>query len=74
MTGLSMWVVYDHPRDYPNSFIARRWIADANRITATEDIAKAATIEALQLHFRKQGLVKINRSPTDDPKIVETWL
>lgn len=25
MSSITLWTVYDHPRDYPNNFVARRF-------------------------------------------------
>lgn len=85
---LSMWVIYDHPTDYPDSFIARRWvegdrqvvIVDRNMRTmrkdyhATKDIIVTQTLEELRKTFKVMGLVCLNRTEDDDPKIVEVWL
>ena len=38
---LEMFVVYDHPKDYPGHFVVRRWSGDR----PTEDFAIADTIE-----------------------------
>jgi hypothetical protein len=75
MSSLAMWVVYDHPTDYPNSFVARRFDVDAAGPKPSASIIIAPDLEKLQdvLEF-EMGLVKLMRSPGDDPKIVETWL
>jgi hypothetical protein len=30
--GLAMWTIYDHPKDFPEHFVARKWL-----ITGGED-------------------------------------
>lgn len=67
-----MWVIYDHPRDFPKSWVVRRWygphpdhswLAIAPSLQAARDAACIAG-----------GNVMMDRSPGDDPVIVEVWL
>jgi hypothetical protein len=76
MTSLAMWTVYDHPKDYPDKYVARRfdvlptgeaWPSDSIMITDT--LEHMREIMVTQLH-----LVCLTRNEDDDPKIVETWL
>jgi hypothetical protein len=75
MNILAMWTVYDHPTDYPNTFVARRFDIDGNGATPTASIIVAPDLTTLRdiLAFQ-MGLTCLTRSPGDDPKIVETWL
>jgi hypothetical protein len=69
------WVIYDHPKDFPDGFIARRWEVGGGlrEPLATED-ALTGTLANLRSGFWRAGLTCLTRSPEDDPKIVETWL
>jgi hypothetical protein len=73
---LRMWTVYDHPTDYPHSYVARLFevYSDAS-IKATGSIIVANDIETLQeiMEFQMH-LTRLSRFPEDDPKIVETWM
>ena len=73
MTDLRMYVIYDHPRDFPNSVVLRRW-----RVTPdgpqpegccllTHSITEARA-------FVPDGLVNTGRQLSDDPAIAEVWL
>jgi hypothetical protein len=75
MTTLAMWTVYDNPKDYPGKFVARRFDVDASGPKPSASIIVAEDLETLQdiLQF-EMGLVKLMRSPEDEPQIVETWL
>lgn len=64
-----MWTVYDHPTDYPNGFIARRFTLDG----PTSNTVTGATLEAVRAAI-PQGLVCLPRAGSDDKVIVETWL
>jgi hypothetical protein len=68
--GLEIWTIYDHPRDFPNTFVARRFMYDR----PTDRVITAPNVETLRSWFRQRGLCRIPRDPLDDPKIVECWL
>ena len=71
---LRMWTIYKHPKDYPKSYVARLFEVDADGPRPTGSIVVAATLDRLQYEMEEMGLVKLMRSPEDDPVIVETWL
>lgn len=65
-----MWVVYDHPRDFPNTCVARRWVN--GEPTHQMVIApKLADVRDIMIGF---GLTPIQRAESDEPQIVETWI
>lgn len=66
----SLWTVYDHPRDYPNQFVARRFDVDQ----PTSDVFVADDLETLREILAAEGLTRLARDPDDDAKIVEVWL
>jgi len=66
---LDLWVIYEHPRDYPEDFIARRWQLG----TPTDDILIAPTLEKIRSKL-PLGLVRIPRAKADDSVIVEVWI
>jgi hypothetical protein len=67
---LPIWVVYDHPRDWPACWVARKWIGEA----ATDAVIVAPTLELLHKWLADMRLVRLSRDPEDDPKIMEVWL
>lgn len=69
---LSLWTVYSHPKDYPDDFVARKFLGDA----PTAEHIKAPTLQELRRKLRDiaPGLACIQRHPTDEPQIVEVWL
>lgn len=66
---LNIWVIYDHPDDFPDQFTARRWVLDR----PTDEYLFADTLDELRGKL-PPGLVRLQRDPADDPKIVESWL
>ena len=68
--NLTMWVIYDHPADYPRAYAARKWVGN----DATDSIICGNTLDALRDILRAKGLTRLPRHVSDDPVIVETWL
>lgn len=66
-----MWVVYDHPQDYPACWVARKWIGEQ----PTDAILVAPTLELLRKWLADDmGLYRLDRFEGDDPIIKEVWL
>jgi hypothetical protein len=71
--ALALWTVYDHPSDFPDRFIARLSLISRTGVVATQKTVSAATLEELRDRL-PPGLCRLDRDPSDDPVIVETWL
>lgn len=69
---LSIWTVYDKPRDHPDKYVARRWLTTPQPVP-TSDIFLADTLDSLRQQL-PPGLIQMQRQPGDDPSILETWL
>lgn len=73
--AMSQWVVYDHPLDHPDGFIARRWEINGIDIRATADTLAGTDLEQIRRVLRDElGLYCLTRYAEDDPSIVEVWL
>jgi hypothetical protein len=70
---LPMWTIYDHPRDMPEHWVARRWEVSGTGGVATPEVLTADTLEALRAQL-PPDLCRMPRQPGDDPTIVEVWL
>ena len=70
---MSQWVVYDHPRDYPDVFVMRRWKILDGVVLATDEVKTAATLKEIRA-LVPPGLYRLSRFEDDDPCIVEVWL
>lgn len=66
---LELWTVYDSPNDLPGRFVARKWLLDQ----PTSELLQDKTLDELRVKL-PPGLTRLERSPQDDPKIVETWI
>ncbi len=69
---LSIWTVYQYPKDYPAQFVARRF-ESTNPPTATTDFFLADDLNGIREQL-PGGLHCLSREAGDDPVIVETWL
>lgn len=67
---LELWVVYDHPKDWPFGWIARKWIGEA----PTANTIITSSIHDMRAQLQSMGLVSIGRSHNDDPAITEVWV
>jgi hypothetical protein len=68
------WTIYDHPRDHPTMFVARKWWVDGNGPQPTTDMMISANVEDLRSAMAQMGLTCLPRYPDDDPVILEVWL
>lgn len=67
--------MYDHPKDYPDTFVARRFetgggepapMVTADMVTGSLDLIRQSMLMC--------GLYCLPRNEGDDSRIVETWL
>lgn len=72
--ALVMWTVYDHPTDFPNDYVARKWELDSTGVHATDEVILHRRLAAVRGQMRVRGLTRLPRFPQDEPKIIEVWL
>lgn len=74
--GLNIWVVFDHPKDFPNDYVVRQFVYDM----PTGEHYHHTDLDNVREWVRKRGLKdgvflhRINRCAMDEPTIVECWL
>lgn len=73
--------IFKQPKDFPDSFVARRFTSGKSTVFATSDYQISPTIEPLRKWAAKQCEkynqsmpVNMGRELMDDPHIVETWI
>jgi hypothetical protein len=71
---LAMWIVYDHPADFPDGFIARKFHTGRIQPTPTDDMVSSISLDTLRAWMIVHGLVCLARDPSDQAHIVESWL
>lgn len=67
---IDIWVVYDHPTDFPDHYVARLWRGETPTTIGIID----RDLERLRDRLEGMGLVKLMPQEGDDPVILETWL
>lgn len=74
MTGLAVLVIYHNPTDYPGRYVVRRQVATAIGIVADGDpLGVVDTLDAARA-LVPEGMYRLDRHPTDEPQIVESWM
>jgi hypothetical protein len=68
--SIDIWTVYDHPKDYPNDFVARKFINQY----PTNEIIISHSLSELRKILESKGLQFFPTVEGDDPVIIETWL
>jgi len=72
---LSLWTVYDHPKDMPDVYVARRSeVLRGGKTRMTEEAMACTSLDPIREEMMRRGLICMTRAPTDDPVIVEVWL
>lgn len=71
---LSMWTIYERPRDFPDRFVARRWEIRQGvpEPVPTGDMILGLTLDSLRSRL-PEGLHCQPRAPGDEAHIVEVW-
>lgn len=80
--SLRVYVVFDNPHDLPGHIVVRAFLPQRDGRVLAEDRFVAwliredreAALEAARTWCAARGLMRLERHPGDDPKIVETWL
>lgn len=70
---LPTWVIYDHPKDFPEYFVARKWMIREGGPEPTEIMFKDTNLERMRSSL-PDGLIRIPRYDGDDPAIIESWI
>lgn len=73
MNSLQMWVIYDHPSDLPEYFVARKWLVKSGILQATDKVLMDKNLEQLRAKLPIR-LYCLPRRVNDDPVIIETWV
>ncbi len=69
------YVIYDHPKDYPQHFVVRAWevVCGVPVPIPSFDCLLANSLEEARSRL-PEGLINIGREACDDPRIREVWV
>ena len=68
-----MWVIYEHPKDFPEEYVARQWQIYPGTVVPGKTVERDQDLHVLRQRFDDMGLVCAQPSPGDDPAILEIW-
>lgn len=72
---LPAYAIYDHPKDYPDSFVVNRWLCGSGISVRDEDyIILSDSVELIKTDLENKGLSFMPRSADDDPCIIGTYI
>jgi hypothetical protein len=71
---LPVWTIYDHPKDYPDIYVARLFDQNLDGPVATFTAMGSTSLDDLRQFFIDHGMVRIDRYQEDDLCIVECWI
>lgn len=70
---LTIWVVYDHPKDFPDKWVLRPQRARRDGTIEAGPAFLADTLDEIRA-LVPPFLHRLPRFPDDDPVIAETWI
>jgi hypothetical protein len=70
---LTMWTIYENPKDYPGKWVVRAHRVGAGIVMPHTECVVTESLEAARRAV-PIGLIRLDRTPKDDPVIVEIWL
>lgn len=69
---MAMITIYEKPTDYPTKFVARVFTVNSSGAQATNFVKITDGLTDMRAAFG--SLMRLDRQPSDDPKIVEVYL
>jgi len=70
---MDLYTIYDHPKDYPDKIVVRRWFIGRGKTEDKGVWCLAKTLEEARESL-PEGLVNISRYSEDDYGIIESWV
>lgn len=70
---INQYVIYKNPKDMPGKYVTRKWEIWPGGPKPTTEAFSCATLKEARSHV-PQDMVKLDRSPGDDPVIYEVWV
>ena len=75
MESLAIYVIYDHPKDYPNNYVVKRdLVGIENPVRDQTFLMVSPDLALLRNELQRMGLTQLSRDPNDNPVILEYWL
>lgn len=74
--ALTVWVVYDHPSDFPDHVVVRGQDIVRGQLDPVphKNALLFASLDDARAVLQREGLTRVPRHPSDDGRIVESWV
>lgn len=72
--GVTFWVIYDSPEDYPNAVVVRPQTVADDGVTLYGGASVFRSVKEARLFCMTKATTKIPRNAKDAVAIVETWI
>jgi len=68
-------VIYDNPRDFPGKYVVRKHVIEPGFTAPTREHSVHNTLKEARRSLPNAGrhMLRVPRSPDDEPQIVEVW-
>lgn len=70
---ITVWVIYDHPVDFPENWVVRAHDVTGNQVIIRKHYTLHSSLEKARMAI-PFGLICFPRSGRDDPAIAESWI
>ena len=70
--AIVLWVLYDHPKDFPSEWVLRRWFVYQGRTEVEIDCIHGSDRDLVS-GMIPAAAIQIGPSKFDDPVIAEVW-
>lgn len=73
--SLIIYTIYDHPSDYPDQYVCRRFVIDDHGIAIDrKPLIVTRDLEHIRDYMKNLLLTCVPRADCDEGQIVEVWL
>jgi hypothetical protein len=70
---LSLWVIYESPRDFPGRFVVRCHHVNRGGVVPCDGCFVCGSLAEAR-DYLPDGSYYLGRHPQDEPQIVEVWI
>ena len=67
--AIEIWTVYDRPADYPNEYVARKFLNEK----PTDEVITSTSLDEVREALEDMGFVCLGVGD-ENPVIIETWM
>jgi hypothetical protein len=71
-----VWAVYDHPRGFPDVYVAQKWEVTLGKSVKTDEVKTDPDLDNLRHRLMDEEFCGgcLPAREDDDPEVIELWL